>query len=209
MHSFDHDPVNTKTIGGDWTAWANDIEKKYLSVCQNKTVLEIACNTGLISQRIVNQNPKTLTMIDPGFKKSPTEETDTIKFLSEDVHAWLPMASKTDVVICFGLLYHLHSPLHLLEIIVNYCDPETIMLDSVVAPHPLAFNLEINNRPGNRYVGRNWKHCPFNMPTPFFIINQSLDHMGYLLDKSHHLRCEPFPKSNGWVASWIKKVNQI
>jgi len=209
MNPFDHHPINTKTITGEWIEYVNEIEKNYLSVCQNKKVLEIACSAGHISQRVINQNPQTLTMIDPGVKKSPLEETDTIKFISDDVHAWLPSVPKTDVVICFGLLYHLHSPLYLLELIVNHCDPESIILDNVVASHPLCFYPETNNTPGNRYVRKNWKSCPFNMPTPFFIINQSLDYMGYGLDKSHHLRCDPFSKSNSWVASWTKKVNQI
>jgi hypothetical protein len=204
MHPFDHNPDSTQTITGSWNDWANRIDENYLSVCKNKTVLEIACGSGNISRYIVDQTPKSLILIDLGVEKSPVPETNTIKFISDDVHQWLPMSPTIEVVVCFGFLYHLHSPLHLLELIVNYCDPKTIILDNVVAPHPLAFNKEINNRPGQRYV-KEWKYCPFNMPTPFFIINQSLDHMGYKLDKSHHLRCEPFPKSNGWVASWTKR----
>ena len=205
MHPFDHNPEVTKTITGDWIDWADQINKSYLTVCQNKTVLEIASSTGEISQHIVKQNPKTLTMIDPGFSNSPIKETGTIKFISDDVYHWLPTAPQIDVVVCFGLLYHLHSPLHLIELIVNYCDPETIILDNVVAPHPLAFNQESINISGSRQIRKGWKYCPFNMPTPFFIINQSLDHMGYRLTKSHHLRCNVFPKSNSWVASWTKR----
>jgi hypothetical protein len=34
-----------------------------------------------------------------------------------------------DVVVCFGVLYHLHSPLHLLELIVNKSKPTTVMLE--------------------------------------------------------------------------------
>ena len=205
MHPFDHDPTRTEVITGSWDDWSNSINQNYLAVCENKTVLEIACWNGDISRRIVEHNPKFLTLLDPGIDKSPLMESASIKFVKDDVHHWLPTASPVQVVICFGLLYHLHSPLYFLELLVNYSDPETIILDNVVAPHPLAFNIETNNMPGQRQVRKDWKYCPFNMPTPFFIINQRLDHMGYQLDKSHHLKCEPFPKSNSWVASWTKR----
>jgi hypothetical protein len=204
MHPFDHS-LQTETIVGDLNQYAEHIDQNYLSVCNNKTILEIACGTGTISKRIVNHSPQKFTMVDPGHKISPIEETSQIQFISEDINHWLSQPRPSDVVICCGFLYHLHSPLHLLELIVNYCNPETIILDNVVAPHPLAFNQETHNVPGNRFVEKEWKHCPYNMPTPFFVINQSLDHMGYVLVKSHHLRCDPFPKSNSWVASWIKK----
>jgi len=203
MHPFDHS-LQTETIVGDWNQYIESIDQNYLSVCNNKTILEIAGGRGIISKRIVQQSPKKFTMVDPGFKTSPIEETSQIEFISKDINLCLSQPSPFDVVICFGLLYHLHSPLHLLELIVNYCNPETIILDNVIAPHPLTFNHETHNIPGNRFVEKEWKHCPYNMPTPFFVINQSLDHMGYGLVKSHHLRCTEFSKSNSWVASWQK-----
>jgi hypothetical protein len=110
-----------------------------------------------------------------------------------------------DVVICFGVLYHHHSALHLLELLVNCNTPKYLMLDCVTAEHPLAYLPEAVNIVGSRQLRQSWKHCGVNLKTPFFIINQSLSNMGYNLKISHKLATNHFPKSNGWVALWEER----
>jgi hypothetical protein len=204
MHPFDH-PSETATIAeNNLDDWADSIDHNYLSVCQGKRVLEIASYNGTIARRILQHDPLSLVMVEP-YCIPDVPLSDNIKHVSSDINLWLSEPRPVDVVICFGLLYHLHNSLHLTELIVNYCNPETIVFDSVVAPHPLAFNREINNTAGMRQTTEQWKYAPFNLITPFFIINNSLDHMGYDLVKSHHLRCNELSKSNSWVAEWRKK----
>lgn len=208
MHPFDH-PPNTDIITGSWSDWKNSIDQHYLDVCGDKSVLEIASGIGDISQRVIEHKPRSLTLVEPDVPNSPIPDNKLVNWVKSDIFQWLNKPRPFDVVMSFGLMYHLHNPLHLLELIVNYCKPEHIIFDNVVAPHPLQFNLEVVNTTGNRQVDQDWLVCPFNMPAPFFIFNQSLDHMGYTLIKSHHVRCDPFQKSNSWVASWTRKlVNQ-
>tara|TARA_B110000503_G_scaffold31919_1_gene51783 strand:- start:3238 stop:3858 length:621 start_codon:yes stop_codon:yes gene_type:complete len=206
MHPFDFLP-NTPIITGDDTSYYDGVDQHYLDICRKKTILEIATSSGIMASRILLHNPQSLTMVEPFC--IPTEVTlnDNVKHISDDIHHWLDQPRPAQVVIAFGLLYHLHSPLHLIELIVNFCDPETIILDNVTVPHPLAFNTETNNVAGQRQTLPGWKHAPFNMPTPFFIINQSLNFMGYNLVKSHYLKTNWFPKSNGWIAEWTKNLN--
>ena len=204
MHPFDH-PSDTATLVGDNVDdWANSIDHDYLAVCQGKKVLEIASSDGKIARRILQHNPLSLVMVEPYYSPD-VPLRDSVKHVLDDINLWLSEPRPAEVVICFGLLYHLHNSLHLTELIVNYCDPETIIFDNAVAPHPLAFGYESNNIPGSRQTTAQWKYAPFNLVPPFFIINSSLDHMGYELVKSHHLRYNFFSKSNSWVAEWRKK----
>jgi hypothetical protein len=204
MHPFDH-PFDTPTIvGNTLDDWANTIDHNYLNVCQGKKVLEIASSDGRIAQRILQHNPLSLVMVEP-YGTPNVSLSDNIKHVPDDINLWLSESRPAEVVVCFGLLYHLHNSLHLTELIVNYCNPEIIMFDNVRAPHPLAFDHEPNNVAGSRQTTAQWKYAPFNLITPFFIINNSLDHMGYDLVKSHHLRFDQSSKSNSWVAEWRKK----
>jgi hypothetical protein len=202
MHPFDHRPDTPIINGKTYNEWVEKVNQNYLDICHDKTVLEIASGEGLIGQKILDHRPRQLTLIDP----APVAKAITgAEFISDDVSQWLNQYRPMDVVICFGYLFHIHNSLQLIESIVNYCNPETIILDNVIAPHPLAFNEETIGRPNNRYVRQNWKYSPYNLAVPFFIINKSLDHMGYSLVKTHKLKFEIFPKTNGWVASWQKR----
>jgi len=206
MHKFDH-PSDTATLVGDTLDdWVNSIDHNYLAVCQGKKVLEIASGLGKIARRILQHDPLSLIMVEPDESQSPDVTlSDRVRLIPDDINLWLSEPRHAEVVICFGLLYHLHNSLHLTELIVNYCNPETIIFDNVVAPHPLSFDYEPNNVAGCRQTIAQWKYAPFNLVTPFFVINNSLDHMGYKLVKSHHVQFNTFPKSNSWVAEWRKK----
>jgi len=204
MHPFDHPSDTATMVGNNADDWANSIDQNYLAVCQGKKVLEIASADGRIARWILQHNPLSLVMVEP-YTSPNVPLSDNVEHVSDDINLWLSRPRSAEVVICFGLLYHLHNSLHLTELIVNYCNPETIIFDNVVAPHPLAFLHEANNVAGSRQTTAQWKYAPFNLVTPFFIINNSLDHMGYELIKSHHLRYNFFSKSNSWVAEWRKK----
>ena len=198
MHPFEH-RKDTPILQGSRNDWITSMHDLYLDVVTGNTVLEIASNNGDISREVLKHSPKNLTMLDP----DPTSaRIKNIEFINEDVNFWLPKSPKFDVVICFGLFYHLHSSLHLLEMIVNHCQPRYLVLDCVVAPHPLCFDHEKINQSGSRWINNGWRHAPFNLNIPFHVFNQSLDHMGYKLTKTHRLCYDFFPKSNHWVGQW-------
>jgi 2-polyprenyl-3-methyl-5-hydroxy-6-metoxy-1,4-benzoquinol methylase len=202
MDIFEHQ-LDTPIISGNSQNWLNEIDQHYLnSLTEKDTVLEIASGHGEISKLICEKNVSKLVMVDPFSIDHKLKNTELI---NQDVFFWLPTSTNFDVVICFGLIYHIHDGLRLLEMIVNYCNPKKIILDSVVAPHPLAFNPEEFNVPGSRQIPNTWKASPFNLNVPFHIINRSLDFMGYTLTKTHLIKCDFFQKSNSWVAEWQSK----
>jgi len=198
MHPFEHKP-DTPIIVGDQQAWLKAMHDLYFDIVSDQQVLEIASNNGDIGRQILKHKPKKLTMIDPDPR---SQKLDGADFVCDDVFRWLPNSPKFDVIVCFGLFYHLHNGLQLLEMMVNNCCPQYLILDCVIAPHPLAFNKENINEAGSRWIVDDVKVAPFNVNIPFHIFNESLDYMGYQIEKTHILNCNFFPKSNHWVGRW-------
>jgi hypothetical protein len=208
MHPFDF-PADVTTLTGDRQDYFAFINSRYFSICQNQKVLEIGPFNGDHSKLIAAHQPSYFECVegDPACKTKLESIPGIGKVTIGDI--WLKQDPQPfDVVICFGVLYHHHSPLHLLELLVNLNAPNYILLDCVTAEHPLAFIKESTNIAGTRQIIPGWKHCGINLKAPFFIINQSLDNMGYNLVQAHKLQCNYFPKSNGWVALWELKENQ-
>ena len=207
MHSFDF-PIDTITITGNKTDYFSFINKTYFPICKNQRVLEIGAAFGDHSKLIATQSPSYFEIVEgDATHAKKLEKILTIdKVIHNDIILELQENSKPfDVCICLGVLYHLHSPLNLLELIINKCQPKYILLDCVAAPHPLVFHSEIINRPGNCQTVDNWKSCKLNFVVPFFIYNQSLHNMGYQLELANKQAISWFPKINGWTALWKLK----
>lgn len=202
MHPYDF-PVGTETVYGNKENYYEFIDKIYFDICKNSRVLEVAPFSGEHTKLLVKHNPTYLECIEGDSNLLPVlKKIQGIdKVVIDDV--WLRSeVIPFDVVICFGLLYHHHSALHLLELFVNLNSPKHIMLDCVTAEHPLAYIPEDINVAGSRQIRRNWKQCGLNFKPPFFIINLAMANMGYTLKKVHKLQTNYLPKSNGWVAHW-------
>tara|TARA_R110002012_G_scaffold281189_1_gene470192 strand:- start:419 stop:832 length:414 start_codon:yes stop_codon:yes gene_type:complete len=85
-----------------------------------------------------------------------------------------------DVVTCFGLLYHLHSPMHLFEQIINKSKPKTIIIESVHVAVDAALHDEEFNTSGNAFRDKDIiTPIPFSFTTSYHTINQVLDSVGY------------------------------
>jgi len=186
--------------------YLNLMTEQYFSVCVGKTVLEIGPSDGYHTN-IIGKISSRLTLIEPyskqhnDLKKIP----GVTNIIVDDANFVLEQPLLSDVVVCCGVLYHLHSPLHLLELIVNNCDPEYVILDSVNSSNEMQFFPEEDNIPGNRQLIPSWRSAGFKLTAPFNIINQSMNNMGYTLVKNHSLNVTDFfSKSNSWVALWEK-----
>jgi hypothetical protein len=178
----------------------------YFTVCKDKAVLEIGPNGGVHTDLIIKQVPKYLELIEPDINIhyiNTIDEVDDI--IINDIFFVLANPHPIDVVVCCGVLYHLHSPLYLLELITNNCDPEYIILDCVVDQNNISFLIEEDNKSGNRQIMPGWKSAGYNLVAPFAIINQSMCNMGYELIKHGEIRsCEIKSKENFWVGLWKK-----
>jgi hypothetical protein len=207
MNPFDF-PTDVLTLNGDQKDYFKFIDDQYFSVCKSSRVLEIGPHCGSHSKLIINHTPSYFEIVegDAAAVNNLLKIPGIDKVVHNDVMIELQKNTKHfDVCICLGVLYHLHSPLHLLELMINKCQPSYLLLDCVTAPYPLIFLNEYTNTPGNCQTVINWKSCNLNFVVPFFIYNKSLHNMGYQLSFVNKQSVSWLPKNNGWTALWKLK----
>jgi hypothetical protein len=182
------------------------MSNEYFNICKNQSIIEIGPESSAIhTNLIIAHNPKYLTIIEANHQVVDNlKNLEGInKLIADDVIHVLHEKNPADVVVCCGVLYHLHSPLHLLELITNNCNPKYIILDCVIDQKNLQCLPEIDNIPGNRYTTREWKSAKFNLVIPFEVINSSMQNMGYKLIKKNVTQLTDYSsKNNVWVAMW-------
>ena len=97
-------------------------------IVKDKTVLEIGALNDKITNCIKNAGASSVETIDPvdngGYK--PTFRGTANDYYNQKKTAY----RKFDVVTCMGLLYHLHSPWHLLEQIINHTQPDILIIET-------------------------------------------------------------------------------
>jgi len=109
-----------------------DLLNKY---CKNKSVIEFGPLNGYVTEVILETNPKHLTCVEPDpmmiHELSGSKFSQIDELLSGTANDFYneSLQHKADVVISFGVIYHLHSPLHFIEQIVNKSLPEVVMLE--------------------------------------------------------------------------------
>lgn len=157
------------------------IQSKYLSVCNNKSVLEIAPYRGWHTRLISKQEPTSITVVEPDTRHNKFLELPNVEVVNEDIFHYLETTRSFDVVVCFGLLYHLHHPLYLLELIANRVNPQYIILDSVDRDKSGVYIVsEQDNTFGGRQVS-NWKSCQMSINVPRTCYFQAMTNLGYEL----------------------------
>jgi 2-polyprenyl-3-methyl-5-hydroxy-6-metoxy-1,4-benzoquinol methylase len=115
------------------------VDDNFFSICKDKDVLEFGAAWGPMSSYINLRDPKKFTVVEPDLScckildKLLIDENRTVHNLSYNDYYALHK-EKYDVVLCCGLLYHLHSPIDLLEKIVNFNDPEYILITNIDFP---------------------------------------------------------------------------
>jgi len=186
------------------------VQQNYFSYCKDQSVLEIGPNNGDHTRLIVKEFPKSLDVIEADSTcKQHLEKFNINNIVIDDAqHYLLENKKEYDVVVCCGVLYHLHNPLTMLEIIVNQCEPKQVILDCVEDQKNLAFLVEEDNNPGMRFLRPKWKSAGFNLVAPFDIINKSMYNMQYSLVKKDILyNTEWVGKHNIWMGIWERMNN--
>ena len=197
---------------GSYTEYMEFVSSKYFKVCKGSRVLEIGPFEGAHSHKIISHQPDFLKVIE-GFSKS-IPVLNSIPGINSVVHDDVMLAlhkpEKFDVVVCFGVLYHLHSPIHLLELIVNYCDPEYIILDCVMEQNHITLLHENLDIAGSCQVRPSWKSAKVNCVIPFLSYMDVMKNLGYKLSLVDRLQVQEYtPKTNSWVAMWEKSVETL
>jgi len=180
---------------------------EYFSLCADLSVLEIGPYLGLHTEIITSNKPKYLELVDANplnlKELGRIEGVDNI--VIDDVLHYLQKPKKYDVAVCCGVLYHLHCPLYLLELIANNVDPEWVILDCKQDLPELSFIVESDNVTKNRFTVGDWQSAKLSIVAPFEIVNLAMQNMNYQLIK--HSRVEVWdykPKADTWVGLWRK-----
>ena len=171
--------------------WIQYIEEthSYFDLCANKTVLEIAPNMGTHTQIIESNGAKNITLVEFNDYAisflNRTQRKHTI--VKDDIFNYLQTKREFDVVVCCGLLYHLHSPLYLLELIANMVDPEYLYIETYTAPD-LIFNDELDNNYGMRQIKQGYKSVGLSLLLTEEVLLRSIKNLGYtLIQESDYL----------------------
>jgi len=104
------------------------------------------------------RNPEKFTVVEPDYEcckildRFINGENKTVYNMTYNDY-YARHKEKYDVVLCCGLLYHLHSPIDLLEKIVNFNDPEYILITNIEFPETgLSENIEPTDEILMRYL---------------------------------------------------------
>lgn len=169
-----------------WPAYREVVADKFFnSIDTNSRVLEIGAGTGNFSEIILEKHPRYLEIVEPfdewyqeivkRFGSSPVTHIECSDifdlFDSGQYHS-----NQFDVVVLFGVLYHLSSPFDLLEKIVNRINPRCILIDN---PYTDSVHLhnEIINTPGNLQTGRKSVKLSFHLPVA--TVREAMENLGY------------------------------
>tara|TARA_Y100000389_G_scaffold204509_1_gene257538 strand:+ start:2274 stop:2897 length:624 start_codon:yes stop_codon:yes gene_type:complete len=114
------------------------LDDNFLHLAEQKSVLEFGPAWGWMSYIISNRNPSDYTIVEPSseciesLRKFIDDTREDRKLFELTYNDYYSLEKKHfDLVLCCGLLYHLHSPIDLLEKIVNYNTPELLLVTNI------------------------------------------------------------------------------
>jgi SAM-dependent methyltransferase len=157
------------------------LNRTFLQHCQDRTVLEIGCFGGWITERLMTNSPKQVILLEANGDAvaTVTERFPTARVIQGDMHDDLEQVGKVDVALLFGIIYHSHAPFYMLEKLVNYCDPETVIIDNMNPQ--FSWHEETPNIPGMRYTVGDWRTCNIVVNIDNLMTVRAMDNLGYRL----------------------------
>lgn len=189
-----------------WSRYHDFIDQEFFYDMDNKSILEIGAFTGAQTQVLYQHNFVNLTIIEPYTNNNLKQKYPKATVITDDIFKVYCKPLPADVVVCLGLLYHLHSPFYLLELIANQSDPQIIILDSVHANCVGQGGLleEISNVPGNRQSDT--KTVSYSIAYTYPDIARGMESLGYKSIRYTELECFPeiLQKKSSWMARWEK-----
>ena len=177
-------------MDNSWQEYFNQLENLNIFDCiENKNVLEIGTADGMFWELYNKYNPSSITGLDPDVRwRLPpcVKESDIIR---ESYDTYLPKTGY-DVIICFGLIYKLHSPIHLLELMAR-SRPEYIILEDL-GPEPKITGISLSKQStttGNigDLIIADEIHCPFVTTLSSNSIISIMETMSYKLENKYYL----------------------
>ena len=158
-----------------------------LSLVKDKVVLELAPFLGWHTSIMLNNGAKKIICVEPNsiVIGSAVYSDPRVNLHISTANDYYKTTRETvDVVTCMGLLYHLHSPLHLLEQIINFSNPEYLIIETVIRSDSIELVYEEYNVPGNAFKDRGiTKQIPYTTTLDIRDFSSCICSMGYSLIK--------------------------
>jgi hypothetical protein len=159
-------------------------QEDIFSPCANASTLEIGPLTGKISKLIQKKRPSKHVTVepDPAFRKNLQSFTTNHSCTYQRyINAY---QNEFDVVVCMGVLYHMHSPWDMIEKIITINKPKTFILETIdVGDAPRIHPEEINT------TGMAWDTIvPYIVNMPIKYYREFLEGQGYEQSKCYVMR---------------------
>ena len=175
------------------------LANEYFYVARDKTVLEFASHVGGQTSALLYNKPKKIICVEPDPRSASYEifKKPSVEFFAGTANDYYrEHREPVDVVTCFGLFYHLHSPFHLVEQITNYSNPTYIIIETLwdnsqleaesnnSYREDLILNFEEPNRPGNFFTDKDvTKPVNLNVEIKYKYIRKAFVDAGYRVVK--------------------------
>lgn len=153
--SHDPDPRNFYSYSPDVMCLLSAVSDRFFDRLRGQDVLEIGPATGWFTHALLESGVKHLTLVESNLDfifelEHKFHQDPRVTVIFDDIARFLNKPIKFDTVVCLGMIYHLSSPIDLLERIASYAAPDYVLLDS---PHqPLAIVPEGNDLGDRRSV---------------------------------------------------------
>lgn len=159
-------------------------------IIENKTVLDLACNTGKSTQIIHSLDPKFVFALDARednvLQAQNSINANNVEFFTKDVNDFEfldTLVKQSNTVVCFGLLYHLFDHFRFLSHIMTE-NIEYVLIETVYGPESLNpemfWSFESTNISTNGWF-KKFSMVPHGTPNLSWIL-QSSEILGFKCD---------------------------
>lgn len=170
------------------------VSNNYYYVSKDASVLEFGPMNGYHTLALALQQPKEIICVEP----SPRTKYDrfnlcnatVINCTANDYYSDRQI-KPYDVVTCMGLLYHMHSPLHFIEQVINFSQPKYFIIETI---HKVDYNIkrEAVQLDGQAFPDRGINNqLSYSLLIPSELLVSIVESMGYKLFK-HELYNDKF-----------------
>lgn len=179
---------------GDITTIEEYLQKtsSMFDVMTNNTVLEIATGIAMYWPYYELNKPSSITGLDPDTRWQLPESFKG-SIIREDAFNYLSKKIYYDVIVCYGLIYKLHSPIDLFEKICR-CKPRHVCIETTNSEGEMTIIKTHHNRLGELVTN------DLTSRYALLLTNQNIidvfDDLGYQLTKKQHLKSNLQSKEN-------------
>lgn len=144
------------------------------------SVVELGPSHGKFTEYLTNYSNQILCIDGDSsvVEHIRNQNHDNVSVIEGDFHDMIRTVGKYNAVVLYGVLYHSHAPIMLLEDVVNYIEPEIILIEALHAVDCCGHSFEESNKTGNRF-SKNKKLSNLTFNVGFPVQRKVLENMDY------------------------------